>query len=184
MTACEREREQIGAFLDGELEAGERAALEAHLPTCAGCRQALEDQQRLARAFAALPAVVPPPDFEARFWARIARGEDSPQGLLARLRRWLSPGGALALAATAAALLLLFLNLPGPYVGVGTITVDPQAASQTEPAPALAARAPNPVDTDVRIMTDVRDVELLADPEVDAISELDVLEEWNDAGPS
>ena len=184
MTACEREREQIGAFLDGELGAGERAALEAHLPTCAGCRQALEDQQRLARAFAALPAETAPADFEARFWARIARGEDDPQGLLARLRRWISPGRALALAATAAALLLLFLNsrLPETYEAVATVTVDPQVA--TEPAPALAARAPSPADTDVRILTDVRDVELLQDPEVDAISELDVLEEWDDAGPS
>jgi len=189
MTACEREREQIGAFLDGELEAGERAALEAHLPTCAGCRQALEDQQRLARAFAALPAVVPPPDFEARFWARIARGEDAPRGFLARVFGWLSPGRGLALAAATAAALLLFVNYSLPDdPAVATVAVEPQVIPSMPPAaeaePALAARAaPSLADTDVRIMTDVRDVELLQDPEVDAISELDVLEEWDDAGP-
>lgn len=186
MTTCERERGRIGAFLDGELEAGERAALEAHLPTCAGCRQALEDQQRLARAFAALPAVAVPADFEARFWARIARGDDASQGLLARLRRWLSPGRALALAGAGAVVaLLFFVNYDVPtHQAVATVAVEPQAIPAAEPTRALAARAPSPADTDVRIMTDVRDVELLQDPEVDAISELDVLEEWDDAGSS
>jgi len=178
MTACEREREQIGGFLDGELEAGERAALEAHLPTCAGCRQALEDQQQLARAFAALPAVAPPPDFEARFWARIARGGDAPQGLLAQLRRLFSPGRLAGLAAETALAVLLFV-MPQPQSKAPETAV----VSAAEPAAATAS-VPAPADTDVRIVTDVRDVELLQDPEVDAISELDVLEDWDDAGPS
>ncbi len=191
MTACEREREQIGAFLDGELEAGERAAFEAHLATCAGCRQAVEDHRQLARAFAALPAVAAPPDFEARFWARIARGEDAPKGLLARVFGWLSPGRGLALATAAGAALLLFrfVGLPPEHDSAATAAAEAVVTRDSLPAaeaaPALAARAaPSPADTDVRLVTDVRDFELLQDPEVDAISELDVLEEWDDAGSS
>jgi anti-sigma factor RsiW len=188
MTACERERERIGAFLDGELEAGERAALEAHLATCAGCRQAVEDHRQLARAFAALPAVAAPPDFEARFWARIARGEDAPKGLLARVVGSLSrPVGRAG--DGAGALLFRLVGSPPEHDAVATAAVEPvvirdsSSAAEAAQAPAAGA-APSPADTDVRLVTDVRDFELLQDPEVDAISELDVLEEWDDAGSS
>lgn len=34
--------EQITAYLEGALDAGERAAVDAHLAVCAGCRAALE----------------------------------------------------------------------------------------------------------------------------------------------
>jgi anti-sigma factor RsiW len=179
MTACEREREAIGALVDGELAPDERAALEAHLAGCAGCRQEFEELSRLAAAFASLPAVEPAPDFEARFWARIAREADAPEGFAARLRRLLSPGRAIALGAVAAAALLLFLNLPR-----GPESRPSAAVAETEPAPAVArATAAAPIDTDVRILSSDRDFELLQDPEMDAISELDVLEDWDDAGP-
>jgi anti-sigma factor RsiW len=188
MTTCELEREQIGAFLDGELDAGGRAAFEAHLSTCAGCRQALEDQRQLAQAFAELPPVAAPPDFEARFWARIAREREAPAGFGARLRGFFSPVRALALAgATAALLVLLFANLRSTPIDptVAAVAVEPTRAPAAEPAPALAANAAlSPADTDARIVTNVRDFELLQDPEIDAISELDVLEEWDDAGSS
>lgn len=187
MTTCEQEREQIGAFLDGELGAGEAAAFEAHLSTCAGCRQALEDQRQLAQAFAELPPVAAPPDFEARFWARIAREREAPAGFGARLRGFFSPVRALALAGATAAALLLFvkLALPPPLQVVATVAVTPAGAPAAAAAPALATPAAlSPVDTDARIVTNVRDFELLQDPEMDAISELDVLEEWDDAGSS
>jgi len=85
MTACEQRREAIGALVDGELAAEERAALETHLAGCAGCRQELDELNRLAAAFRTLPAVEPAPDFEARFWARIAREAD---GWLAVTDEW------------------------------------------------------------------------------------------------
>ena len=182
MTACEREREAIGALVDGELATAEHAALEAHLAGCAGCRQELEELNRLAAAFRSLPAVEPAPDFEARFWARIAREADAPRGLAARLRRLFSPGRALALGAVATAALVLLLNLPRSPEPAPSAA--PAALAKSEPAPAAArASAPAPADTDVRIVSSHRDFELLQDPEIDTISELDVLEEWDDAGP-
>ena len=126
MTTCERQREQIGAFLDGELGAGEGAAFEAHLSTCAGCRQALEDQRQLAQAFAELAPVAAPPDFEARFWARIAREHEAPAGFGARLRGFFSPVRALALAGATAAALLLFVKLAcADLPGRGRTVVEP-----------------------------------------------------------
>ena len=187
MTACEREREQIGALLDGELEAGERAALEAHLADCAGCRQALEDQRQLAAAFAALPAVEPAPDFEARFWARIAREADAPKGFAARLRR-LALAGPRARARRGGRRRAAPVREPAARRPSrrrdSEPTVEPQAAAEPRRPRAGGARpAPGRHRRAYRDRA-ISDFELLQDPEVDAISELDVLEEWDDAGPS
>ena len=172
-TACEGQREAIGALVDGELEGAERAALEAHLAGCNGCRRELEELRGLAAAFAALTPVEPPPDFEARFWARIAREGDAAPGLAARLRRLFSPGGLVAAGIAAAAALLLFLNVPRTH-----------APTHDSAAPAPIAKADAAVDnTDVRILTNTKDVEILQDPDVDAISEVDLLEDWDDAQP-
>ena len=43
--------EQVGAYLDGELDAPRRAALEAHLPGCASCSQELADHRSLKQLF-------------------------------------------------------------------------------------------------------------------------------------
>src|SRR5262245_7627973 len=184
MTACEREREAIGALADGQLGADERAALETHLAGCAGCRAELAALERLDAVFAALAPVTPPPDFEARFWARVARGEAAPEGVLARLRRWLLPGG-LALAGAAAALVLyLNVGLPAERKAVESVRAEPRVL--TAPASEAADTVTGPAtvaDTDVRILTNARDVQLLQDPDVDAISEVDLLEDWDDAGP-
>src|SRR5579883_1192151 len=37
----EQQRERLSAYLDGEVDAAERAALEQHLPTCEPCQRAL-----------------------------------------------------------------------------------------------------------------------------------------------
>jgi len=172
MTACEREREAIGALVDGELEGAERAALEAHLAGCSGCRQELDELRRLAAAFATLAPVEPAADFEARFWARIAREGGAAPGFAERLRRLFSPGGFLAAGIAAAAALFLYLNVP--HTRAPAPTGAPASLARVEPAA---------VDTDVRILTNAHDVEILQDPDVDAISEVDLLEDWDDAEP-
>lgn len=101
MTCAER-RAQLVAYQDGELEATERRELEAHLESCAVCRSALEAERELSLALGSLPAVEPPPSFEARFWARIAREQEPPRRGVARFltrRLALALGGAAALSA-------------------------------------------------------------------------------------
>ena len=109
---CKRDTEMLTAYVDGELGGAERAELESHLETCAGCRDAVAAQRRLAEMFAALPEVTPAGDFEARFWARIARERDAAPGFGARLRAAFSLRRALVLTGAAAAA-LAFLAAAG-----------------------------------------------------------------------
>ena len=49
-TACEQVREQLSAWLDGELTAAEHRQVAAHLEVCADCSRELAMLQRLGRA--------------------------------------------------------------------------------------------------------------------------------------
>jgi anti-sigma factor RsiW len=100
-------QDDLTAYLDGALDPGARAQVEAHLAGCAACRA---ERDRLAATLALLgrlpPAPAPSPSFEARFEARLAaaRAERRERrALLDGLRwRWLAPGlAAAAMAATA-----------------------------------------------------------------------------------
>jgi anti-sigma factor RsiW len=163
---CKRDREEIGAYVDGELTGEARTELESHLGTCAACRAEVAAQDRLADAFAALPEVTPPGDFEARFWARVARERAAAESSWAS---WFTWRRILGVAVATAVALLLFLPLPEHLAGDG---------------PALLPRATAKIDPDVKIVSNPKDFELLQDPDIDAISEVDVLEDWDDAPPS
>jgi len=150
MSGCETYTAQIGDYIDGELPAAERAALEAHLPGCAACSEALGSQRWLAEQLLVLPRVEPGPQFEAQFWARLAREADAPAGLFARLRRSLRAEWVVA-TALAAVLVLVF-----------------SARDDT----ALPA-------TDWEIVASADQLELLETEELELLAALDVLERWD-----
>ncbi len=149
MSGCERYGTEVGSYLDGELEPRLRSGFEAHLSDCGACRQALRAQRRLAEALRGLPRLEPGPQFEPRFWARLAREEDHSPGWRARLARW-SPGSPLkwALGAAALATLALLLSLRDPGL----------------PA------------EDWAIVSDAEQFELLESTDLELLAALDVLE--------
>lgn len=57
------QREQLSAYLDGELEAEERMALEAHLVGCAACQLALAELRQTRKLLRALPQPALPRSF-------------------------------------------------------------------------------------------------------------------------
>jgi hypothetical protein len=66
----------LGAYLDGELSAGQRAQVDAHLPGCAACQaelHALAALSSLLRADPLPPAALSADDFAARVMARLPR---------------------------------------------------------------------------------------------------------------
>jgi anti-sigma factor RsiW len=149
MTCAER-RPTLLAYLDDELGSSERAELETHLAGCEACRAALAAQRRLSGALASLTPIEPPRDFEARFWARVARDEDPP-GAVGWRERFFSRRLALGLGGAAAAAIALVLALRGP----------------AEP------------DIDLQIVANAEDLELLEDPDLDLIEVVDKLEAWD-----
>src|SRR6201746_1563950 len=110
----------LGAYALGDLPAGERAALAAHLEGCAECRTELRSLEGVAAllpladpARIEQPPVRPPADLGARIEAQIA-AESSREGRVRRRRRFrLWVGGAVATAAVAAVLALIVLPLGG-----------------------------------------------------------------------
>jgi len=105
MSCCEAQEIEIGAYLDGALDTNACAVLESHLATCAPCTNHLRAERELDGALRALPRIAPSAQFEARFFARLARELDPPETFWSRLwtRRF-------ALAAGSAAVLTLLLT--------------------------------------------------------------------------
>jgi hypothetical protein len=133
---------QLSAYLDRELEGGERATVDAHLRECAECARALDEIQ-------AVDALVRGADVEA------------PAGyferLPARLRARLAPGGRARVPAWAVALAAgLVVAVAAPLVmrerpaGVAPAAAPPSFAPATPSAPPAAepmAQAPGPTAT-------------------------------------
>lgn len=112
---CREWRESLGAYALGQLQADERAGLEAHLDGCARCRAELALLEPVAGmlphadpARIEAPAPQPPPELGARIAATI---EGERQQGERRRRRRLFGGFALGAATAAAvtAVLLLFV---------------------------------------------------------------------------
>jgi anti-sigma factor RsiW len=74
---------ELTAYVDGELSAADREALQRHLPSCASCQQTLALLQRTARSLAALPAFEPSMALRRQVLSRL---DEPPKGLW----QWLS----------------------------------------------------------------------------------------------
>ena len=153
MTAeeCRAWRERIGALVLGQLDADERAAIEAHLDGCPDCRAEAEVLAPVAALLSRADpdqvahAPVPPPHLGDRIAGRIAA--ERRAGRRRRVRSGLGLGTAVA-AATAAVLIAVAL------VGSsGTGTPGKAVAFQSLP-PGVSVQAslqPRPWGSDVRV---------------------------------
>ena len=93
--ACARAAALIHEQVDGVLEAGARPDLDAHLASCAACRELLADLAAIRRAAAGIPDATPRPEVWASLSSRLAAE------LAARPRPfWSGTRVALAMAAT------------------------------------------------------------------------------------
>ena len=112
--------EQLNAFLDGELDAGHRARVEAHVAACETCRRELGELQTTRSALRTLPALRAPrpftleaPPHRPRVWAWLP---------------WTWRAGSLA---TAACLVMAWAS-----------TFPPAARFASQAAPSLSRQAP------------------------------------------
>lgn len=83
---CARVRERIHAVLDGALDATGRAALDAHLATCAACRELDADLALLRAGLGDLAEPALPDDALAAVWERtVERPRATGRGRLLRI---------------------------------------------------------------------------------------------------
>lgn len=148
----ERQREQLSAYIDGELSAAERAELERHIPGCAECQAALGELRQVHDLLAALPMPKAPRSFALPLdtppAARPAVAEPPPAasprsgqsgGRRASLTQW---AGALA------ATIGLFLLLGGVLTGLlGSNNTLPQASSGASRPSLTGAQSQTPAAT-------------------------------------
>ena len=76
---CERCLEQLSARLDGELSAGEKAELEAHLARCSDCRALARELEALHGGFSGLEELETPAGFAQEVMDRIQKERLAPK---------------------------------------------------------------------------------------------------------
>jgi|SRR5690242_147516 len=120
----DEQRERLSVYLDGELGAEERAALERHLPGCARCQAELADLRGVRALLRALPTPAAPRSFtlpdDGAVPQPIATARRSARwtttGAVARAMEWVG-----SVAAVAGLLLLLGTALGGgPHGGAAS----------------------------------------------------------------
>lgn len=135
MSTHEELQRSLGSYVLGALDAGERAAVEAHLPGCPACTRELASYAGLPALLSRVPleqAVSGPPEPPTSVLpGLLAAVQREQRGRDRRLRRWQTAAGGLAAAAALA-------------VGV---TVTPQVLDGSEDRRLLATSAPTAAGT-------------------------------------
>jgi hypothetical protein len=148
--------DKLSDYLDGELPAGERAAVESHLADCASCAQVLADLKRVVARAQRLEPRPPQSDLWTAIAAQI-EGRPAANVIPIGVRRRVT----FTLPQLAAAAVLLIAVSAGLAWTVADRlrgeTSDPAAppaqvaAPSTSPAPDAVAAAPNRVSDDVQV---------------------------------
>lgn len=146
---CEQAREQLTAYLDGELEGDRGTAVRGHLRTCDACRAMSADEAALRDGLRSLPPVDPPPTLWANVQAQLAKEEVAESRRPAWKRavsRWLpmAPRFALGMTAVAAAAALLLVwrshHQPRPHEELPVESpIATTVPHETAPAPVAPA---------------------------------------------
>ena len=111
---CEQVSNSLVSYLDGRASAEERSTVEAHLQSCAACRERADEFRRLWDVMAKVPAIEPSFGFDTRLRQRIA-AEGRP-----RLWSLLVPSPRLAAAVVVLVGLSVFVSVkPNSPVAVG-----------------------------------------------------------------
>lgn len=145
-TKCEHVRDDLSAYLDGQISPEERERIEKHLATCPSCREELEQMRRLVLLLRSTPQVAPPRSFT------LTPQRAQPRGLLQMLTR-MAPFVSVASAAALVLLLTLDLFAARPARQQPALSLPPAQAFTVTTAPitgaapqlaAVATEAPGP----------------------------------------
>lgn len=75
---CERVREGLALFIDGQVPSEETLFIQSHISQCGDCQSELQSLRSSWDLLSSLKAIDLPASFEARFWAKARQTETSP----------------------------------------------------------------------------------------------------------
>jgi anti-sigma factor RsiW len=145
--ACAAVDERLMDYLEGDLAAADRAAVEAHLADCGRCRALVADLRAITADAAALPVLRPERDLWAGIAERIEapvvplqvrpttrRAEPPARATVSVSRRWMAAAAAALVTVTSG---VTYLATRGPEAvrAVATATPDTTARDTATPAP-------------------------------------------------
>jgi putative zinc finger protein len=118
--------DRLSEYVDGELAAAERTALEAHLATCADCRATLEDLRKVVVRARSIHDRAP----KADLWPGVAKRIGAGKVVDIRSRRFSFNvpqliAASIALVVLSAGGMWVALNQPQPIAGGGQFTQEP-----------------------------------------------------------
>lgn len=142
---CEQIHDLLNEYVDGELAAADREAVERHLADCAGCREELRALRQTAEMVRSLPHVRAPEGMVDAVKSRAARAAAIRKR--AALARWVSVGGWVAAAAT----LLVVVKLAS---WTPELAAPDSKARPVRPTGKVAAPAPEARSDSVKRMAD------------------------------
>lgn len=145
--------ESLSAYLDDEIDAPARSAIETHLRDCSECRGRVETLRRASAALSQLPEITPTPD-ESRA-LRLGVREALPSG-----RRWLRAPAGLALAGGLGLVLAGFVAFAVFFGGAQRASLD---RSAEEAAPAVGSLASQDLSSEDEIVEAVRSDSVVAE---------------------
>lgn len=125
MTDCPAIREQLDAYLDGDLPPADHARVTAHLAHCAGCQAELESLRALLAATSTLPRAVLPDrdlwtDIERRISTAPVAGRIPRAASAGMLHKGLRIAAAIGLILLGAGLASLWHTRPAPSAFAAT----------------------------------------------------------------
>ena len=72
---CKRINRKLSRYLDNEVSASERIAIETHIKACADCAAEKEELQELTTMFRQIPDIIPAENCEELFWEKVRQTE-------------------------------------------------------------------------------------------------------------
>jgi hypothetical protein len=94
---CEQVWQEISNYLEGDVEAGLRSAMDDHFRTCARCRSVLEGTRNVVRLYGDERMIEVPTGFSRRLETRLARESRAQSRGWRVWSTWLVPAAALLL---------------------------------------------------------------------------------------
>jgi anti-sigma factor RsiW len=156
--SCENFSDVLSAYLEGELDATQTAAVEAHAASCADCGALLADLQHITNDAAALPVLAPSRDLwtgiEARIETPVISIAERPQ-LVARNRQWLVAAALVFVTASVTYVATKRFALPAASsTAVATVAPSDQATLSEQAAQAAAQVERTAIDSTTVTLND------------------------------